>query len=66
MFGDKALHEVGYEDLLSFLAEGREEGVRLDYKREWTPKVVGNACAFANTYSVYILYGVEEVDQKNS
>ena len=65
MFGDKALHEVEHADLVAFLAESRDEGVRLDYKEEWTPKIVVNACAFANTYGGYILYGVKEVAQKN-
>lgn len=65
MFGGKQLHEIGYEELAIFLEESREEGVRLDYKEQWTSKIVSNACAFANTYGGYILYGVKEVTQKN-
>lgn len=65
MFGDRQLHQVGYAELMVFLAERREEGVRLDYKENWTPKIVAAACAFANTYGGYLLYGVKEVDQGN-
>lgn len=65
MFGDKALHGVTHADLMAFLSESREEGVRLDYKMEWTPNIVGTACAFANTYGGYILYGIKELELKN-
>lgn len=65
MFGNKALHEVKHPDLIAFLMESRDEGVRLDYKEQWTDKIVVNACAFANTYGGYILYGVKEITQKN-
>lgn len=66
MFGDKRLHQVEHADLMAFLSERREEGVRLDYKENWTPKIVATACAFANTYGGYLLLGVKEVEQDNN
>lgn len=39
MFGDRRLHQVGYAELMAFLLERREEGVRLDYKENSTPKI---------------------------
>lgn len=65
MFGDKQLHQVGYAELITFIEERREEGVRLDYKEQWTDKSVSTACAFANTYGGYLIYGVKEVKQAN-
>ena len=65
MFGDKQLHQVGHAELMAFLAERREEGVRLDYKERWTNKIISTACAFANTYGGYLIYGVKEVEQDN-
>jgi hypothetical protein len=65
MFGDKQLHEVGYDELKAFLAEGREEGVRLDYKSSWTNRIIETACAFANTYGGHLVYGIKEVSRPN-
>ncbi len=65
MFGGKQLHEIGYEELATFLEEKREEGVRLDYKERWTDRIIETACAFANTYGGYLLYGIKEVQQRN-
>ncbi len=65
MFGDKQLHKVGHDELKTFLEERREEGVRLDYKEGWTERIIETACAFANTYGGYLLYGVKEVRQAN-
>lgn len=65
MFGEKQLHEVRYEDLKEFLLEEREEGLRLDYKSAWSESVIETACAFANTYGGYVLYGVKEVKGEN-
>ena len=65
MFDGKQLHEIGHEELATFLDERREEGVRLDYKERWTDRIVETACAFANTYGGYLLYGIKEVQQSN-
>lgn len=65
MFGGKQLHEIGYDELATFLEEKREEGVRLDYKERWTDRIIETACAFANTYGGYLLYGIKEVQQRN-
>jgi hypothetical protein len=65
MFGDKQLHQVGHVELIAFLSERREEGVRLDYKEQFTDKSIATACALANTYGGYLFYGVKEVGQGN-
>lgn len=60
MLQSKPLSEVEYDDLLEFLHEGREEGVRLDYKQEWGSDIAKDTCAMANAQGGTILIGVKE------
>lgn len=60
------LHEVDFDDLQDFLREGREEGVRLDYKQEWEGEIPKDACALANTFGGSILVGVKELRRQGT
>jgi hypothetical protein len=60
------LHEVDFDDLREFLREGREEGVRLDYKQEWEDEIPKDACALANTFGGSILVGVKELRRQGT
>lgn len=60
MFESKPLSEIDYNDLSEFLREGREEGVRLDYKQEWGSDIAKDVCGMANTQGGTILVGIKE------
>ncbi len=65
----KPINEIVIDDVISFCEQGTEEGVRLDYKRDFSGsnenrQIAKVISAFANTYGGILLLGVDEKDRK--
>lgn len=62
----KAIGDIAIEDVIAFCKEGIEEGIRVEYKSNWTdnPKLAREIASFANTYGGILLIGVNEKDRK--
>jgi hypothetical protein len=65
----KPSQDIGEEDLLALIEQGRDEGPQLDFKRD-LPKddhdgrkaFYADICAFANSSGGDLVYGIEEKD----
>ena len=62
----KSMKDVELSDVESFCKEGIEEGIRVEYKEDWTDnkKLAREIASFANTYGGLLLIGVSEKDRK--
>ena len=59
-FGAKPLSEVDRNALEQLVSDGIEEGLFVEYKREWVSHKVARAVAsFANTYGGTLIVGIE-------
>lgn len=62
----KSLKDIGINDVIAFCGEGIEEGIRIEYKEDWTDnkKLAREIASFANTYGGLLLIGIAERDRK--
>jgi hypothetical protein len=65
----KAITIIAIEDIEAFCAQGFGEGIRIEYKKDFSGKnanrqIAKEIASFANTYGGLLLVGVEEKDGK--
>src|SRR5208283_703610 len=65
----KAINDIAIEDVISFCTQSNEEGIRLEYKKDFSSRdanrqIAKEIASFANTYGGILLIGIEEIDRK--
>ncbi len=60
------MNDIEIGDVINFCNEGIEEGIRVEYKEDWTDnkKLAREIASFANTYGGVLLIGIGEKDRK--